>query len=50
MAEGGFDINDILPKDIIRQILEQLGLSSYLNSDSCSLEYGPDEGGWTKGI
>ncbi|XP_052083602.1 uncharacterized protein LOC127720902 [Mytilus californianus] len=49
MAEEGFDINDILPEDIIRKIIEQLGLSSYLNSDSCSLEYEPDKDGWIKG-
>ncbi|VDI03913.1 Hypothetical predicted protein, partial [Mytilus galloprovincialis] len=49
LGDKGFNINDILSEDIIRQILEQLGLSSYLNSDSCSLEYEPDKDGWTKG-
>lgn len=49
LTDEGLNMNDLLPEDIVQKLMGQLGLSSYLNSDSCSLEYEPNNDGWIKG-
>ncbi|XP_071145134.1 uncharacterized protein [Mytilus edulis] len=49
LVEEGVNANDILPDVIAGKMMEQLGLLSYLNSDSCGLEYESGKDGWIKG-
>ncbi|XP_063420822.1 uncharacterized protein LOC134706043 [Mytilus trossulus] len=48
LTDEGLNMNGLLPEDIVQKLMGQLGLSSYLNSDSCSLEYEPNKDGWIK--
>lgn len=50
LNEEGLKTNEILPEDIAGKMMQQLGLVSYLNNDSCSFEYESDKNGWIKGI
>ncbi|VDH92137.1 Hypothetical predicted protein [Mytilus galloprovincialis] len=49
LNEEGLKTNEILPEDIAGKMMQQLGLVSYLNNDSCSFEYESDKNGWIKG-
>ncbi|VDI43606.1 Hypothetical predicted protein [Mytilus galloprovincialis] len=49
LAGEGLNANEVLPKDIADKMMEQLGVTSYLNKDYCSFEYESDKDGWIKG-
>lgn len=50
LVEEGVNANEILPEGIVEKMMGQLGVTSYLNSDSCGLEYKSGKDGWIKGI
>ncbi|CAG2204549.1 unnamed protein product [Mytilus edulis] len=49
LAEEGLNAYEILPIGIVEKMMGLLGVTSYLNSDSCGLEYESDKDGWIKG-